>query len=671
MSRKFFAFGWVLSAGLGLAVMTGCGSGDTTVAQATPTPAPGAAASAPANLPAPTAPPESGAPGSSAGDSSGSSAGMSGSSAGDSSGSSAGMSGGTPMDSSGAGEGMVNSGGAPGMSGGPAPSGMNSGGGPAPSGMNSGGGPAPSGMNSGGGPAPSGMNSGGAPGMSGGPGISGAPGMSGAGTNTGLPSTGTSMTNLTNNAAAMANMSGSSSGGAGSADVGLGEAPGMSGAGVPGVSGFPGAGLPGGLPGGIPGASAAVPSGPEKPAEDAAYLDKAKYAFAVGREPDAYKFLIAHMLTSDEDAAVYLDEVKWVKDLANPASGVLFAVGLDLKAPSGISDYKPVGSEQANQGGGGFGGGSDMPMAGGPGMASGGVGGGGAPKKDDPALFEKATGEFGRALVRMFEERFREGKFGTTFVDVENAAGSIDNPLVDPGQAMAAGGGMGGGASSGAGPTPGMLGGGGMVPGMLGGAGGAGGARAAKKVPSIGSRMTPGLSYIGTGSAGELKSRATKDGFECLFVFDVQVEQNKRTGKTINDARVQLINLKTGKSVATSKRLNNIEVQKKKEEGESDGIEAALQGTFSKIDELMILSDLPALKPENVQKRISDLANSKTIPTLRALGEVRLFHHLKLINDDEKTAAYELLLEGADGTTLSSGELEDRRKIMDKMLPKQ
>jgi hypothetical protein len=50
---------------------------------------------------------------------------------------------------------------------------------------------------------------------------------------------------------------------------------------------------------------------------------------------------------------------------------------------------------------------------------------------------------------------------------------------------------------------------------------------------------------------------------------------------------------------------------------------------------------------------------------------VRLFHHLKLINDDEKTAAYELLLEGADGTTLSSGELSDRRKIMDKMLPKQ
>lgn len=563
------------------------------------------------------------------------------------------------MDSSGAGEGMVNSGGAPGMSGGPAPSGMSSGGGPAPSGMSSGGGPAPSGMSSGGGP----------PGMSGGPGFSGAPGMSGAGTNTGLPSTGTSMTNLTNNAAAMA--AGNSSGGAGSADVGLGEGPGMSGGGVPGTSGFPGGGFPGGIPGGTPGGSAAIPSGPEKPAEDAPYLDKAKYAFAVGREPDAYKFLIAHMLTSDEDAAVYLDEVKWVKDLANPASGVLFAVGLDLKAPTSISDYKPVGSEQGGQGGGFGGGGSDMPMAGGPGMGSAGGGGGGALKKDDPALFEKATGELGRTLVRMFEERFREGKFGTTFVDVENAAGSIDNLLVDPGQVMAAGGGIGGGASSGAGPTPGMLGGGGMVPGMLGGAGGAGGARPAKKVPSIGTRMTPGLSYIGTGSAGELKSRATKDGFECLFVFDVEVEQNKRTGKTINDARVQLINLKTGKSVATSKRLNNIEVQKKKEAGESDGIEAALQGTFSKIDELMILSDLPALKPENVQKRISDLANSKTIPTLRALGEVRLFHHLKLINDDEKTAAYELLLEGADGTTLSSGELSDRRKIMDKMLPKQ
>jgi hypothetical protein len=80
---------------------------------------------------------------------------------------------------------------------------------------------------------------------------------------------------------------------------------------------------------------------------------------------------------------------------------------------------------------------------------------------------------------------------------------------------------------------------------------------------------------------------------------------------------------------------------------------------------------MPTLKPEIAQKRISDLVNSKQVPTLKALGEVCLFHHLKLINDEEKTSAYELLLEGADGNSLGIGSVEDKRAVLDKLMPKQ
>jgi hypothetical protein len=95
-----------------------------------------------------------------------------------------------------------------------------------------------------------------------------------------------------------------------------------------------------------------------------------------------------------------------------------------------------------------------------------------------------------------------------------------------------------------------------------------------------------------------------------------------------------------------------------------------MQVVFSKLDEQLILSPLPSLKTDVVQRRISDLINSKQVPTLKALGEVCLFHHLKLINDEERTSAYELLLEGADGNVLGTGSVEDKRAVLDKLMPK-
>lgn len=448
--------------------------------------------------------------------------------------------------------------------------------------------------------------------------------------------------------------------------------------GGPGMGG-PGAVGPGGYGGGFPGQASPPPAGPTKPAEDAPYLEKAKYAFSIGREPDAYKFALAHALSGAEDSNVVLDEIQWVKDLLSPNSGITFALGMDLKAPAGISDYRPVGSTDPNGVGGdgergpGMMGGPGMV---GPGMMGGsGMGGAGGPpgRKDDPQTFSKATGEMGRTFIRMFEERFMEGKFGKLFTDVENATGSSSASLAVGNNGMEdseglMGSGMAGGLA-GIAPPGGM-----MAPGMGGpgmGGPGMGAPGAARKPTGIGHRLTPGLSYIGTGTLGELKTKATKDGFDCLIVFDVQVEQNKRTGRVTNDTRVQVVSLKSGKVIASSKRLNNIEVQKRMEDGQGDGIEQAIQAVFSKVDDLLVLSPLPSLKPEVAQKRISDLINSKQVPTLKALGEVCLFHHLKLIGDDEKTSAFELLLEGADGSTLGTGSVEDKRAVLDKLMPKQ
>lgn len=649
MKRKFSVTGWALCSALGVATLSGCGGGDssTTVASNAPT-TPAASAPAPTAPSAPSgpmaAPPESG-PGSAPTSGPPAGYGPPGGAPGSSEGSSAGpgASGSQIQFDGGSSGGMANSGG---ISGGE-PMGAASGIEP-PEDMDE------EGMVNSGGGSSAGLGKPGAPyGGSGPMGVSGGVPNSG-----GAPSP---------NPADMAQYSNTNGGkptapGAGPQTPGLAPLDGGSSGGIGAPMGVPGSF--GGMGG--DGRGSPAPTGPQKPAEDAPYLEKAKYAFSIGREPDAYKFALAHALSGAEDSNVVLDEIQWVKDLASPNSGVTFALGMELKAPAGITDYKPIGSADPNAGGGAGGRGMGIPepgMMGGSGMI-GGPGGAPAGRKDDPETFSRATGEMGRAFIRMFEERFMEGKFGKLFTDVENVAGSLNPSPAIGDEDM---GGFGGG-SAGLAPIGGLEG-GMMSPG--GRMGGPGGAAAARKPTGIGHRLTPGLSYIGTGSMGELKTKATKDGFDCLVFFDVQVEQNKRTGRVTNDTRVQIVSLKTGKIIGSSKKLNNIEVAKRMEDGQGDGIDSALQVVFSKVDELLILSTMPTLKPEIAQKRISDLVNSKQIPTLKALGEVCLFHHLKLINDEEKTSAYELLLEGADGSSLGTGSVEDKRAVLNKLMPKQ
>lgn len=662
MKRKFSVTGWALCTALGVTTLGGCGGGDSSTQVASNTSTPAASTPAPAPTPSgPMAPPSEAGPGSGAP--------MSGPPAG------YGPPGGVPGSSEGSSAGPGSSGQQIPMDGGSSDGMANSGGisGGEPMGTSSGIG-APQGIDAGMANSGGGAYEGSSEGSSAGPGKAGAPygGSGPTGVSGGVPNSGGAPAP---NPADMAQYSNSNGG--------KPSAPGASGPQTPGLAPLDGGssggiGAPVGAPNSFgnmgPGGQTGVqPSGPQKPAEDAPYLEKAKYAFSIGREPDAYKFALAHALSGAEDANAVLDEIQWVKDLMSPNSGVTFALGMELKAPAGMTDYKPIGST-SDLGNGGPGGGRDMGLPA-PGMmgGSGAMGGAGGPagRKDDPETFSKATGEMGRAFIRMFEERFAEGKFGKLFTEVENVAGSINSaPAMDGGM-----GGFDGGSSGATGLAPiggpeGMMAPGGSGRGGLGGPGG-GGPGVAKKTQSIGHRLTPGLAYIGTGSMGELKTKATKDGFDCLVFFDVQVEQNKRTGRVTNDTRVQVVSLKSGKVIASSKKLNNIEVQKRMEDGQGDGIDAALQVVFSKIDEQVILTSMPTLKPEVAQKRISDLVNSKQVPTLKALGEVCLFHHLKLINDEEKTSAYELLLEGADGNTLGTGSVEDKRAVLDKLMPKQ
>jgi hypothetical protein len=406
------------------------------------------------------------------------------------------------------------------------------------------------------------------------------------------------------------------------------------------------------------GGQAAAPPDPA-PAEDADYLEKGKYAFAIGKEAAAQKYLIAHLLADDAAASKLMSEIRWAPGLKRPASTIRFGVGIDLKAPPNLSDVRPIGRSQFAQAGGGGGGGGD---ASGYGMPSGGMAPGGAPAAGGgQKTFQDLTGGFGEALVTAFEAAWENGDFGTIFNAVE--------PITPPSANRADGamGGMAGMMSGmmGAGPG-GEMGYGGGVPGGESGYGGApAGAAAARPKTAPGKAIVPGLFYLGTGGQSDIVSKAEKEGIDYIFFFEVSVEA--RRNLISNDTRLRLVSAK-GENLGASSTLNNLKVDRAAATGESADLNKAIASIFKRIESLRF-TNLPALENRHAVSRVQSLVAKPAADPFPILLEIRLYNHLGLLTDDEKSAAYQIVLNNSGGELLASGSLEDRQEVLDPILP--
>ncbi len=424
-----------------------------------------------------------------------------------------------------------------------------------------------------------------------------------------------------------------------------GMAPGMAPGMNPGMPGFPG---------GMPGQPAFVDPAPP---EEADYLSKAKYAFAIGKEKVGEQYLIAELLSNDATAQGLLQQIRWSPGAKRPSSTIRFAVGVDLKAPSAIQDYRPIGrtqfAQQANQGGG-MGGGSEMGMPGGGGP--GGSSGQGAQK-----TFGDLTGRFGEELVKSFESAWDNGSFGTVFKDVETiepvnrAAQGFNNGM----------GGMNGMMMSSEGGMP-----GGFAPGMAPGMGAAGQPAAptdaaARMRATPGKVIVPGLLYLGTGNQSELAGKAETEGVDFIFLFDVDVKPGRML---VNDTRLKLISVKDQAPLGATSTLNNNKVDKDMAlKGDSDDVAKQLTNLFRKVDTIK-LTDMPKIPTAAAQARIKSLIEKKPKDILPVLMEIKLFHSLGSLSDEDRDGAYQLAA-GGNGIAFSKGTAEDREFVLNPLLP--
>jgi hypothetical protein len=348
---------------------------------------------------------------------------------------------------------------------------------------------------------------------------------------------------------------------------------------------------------------------------------------------------------------------------------VRWGIGVQLAAvPRGFSgDAKPIGTQQqfaarGGRPGSGEGNPGGLAGAGSAGFAEGGFGSGGGAAAGSGAIGQYA-GEFGGMILEQFQSRVASGKFGSALQNAP-AGGSTDGGGgYDSGAAAIglAGASSAGSAGAYSGRAMGMR-------GAYGGAGAAGGSGAKAGEEHI----STGLTLIGVGTDKELKEKARQARVDVLAIFRVKIQVN-RAGFVNNDCEVVLLDPIKNTELFKTGSLNNIKVQKDREQSKEDSVEKEVKKLFEYIDKDLTVTELPgALTPEIVKTRRVDnqlLAGSIDDP-MAVLAEIRFYQRNKLLSDADAEAAIAKVAGDASAKTLLEGKEEDRKKVVEKWLPK-
>jgi hypothetical protein len=177
---------------------------------------------------------------------------------------------------------------------------------------------------------------------------------------------------------------------------------------------------------------------------------------------------------------------------------------------------------------------------------------------------------------------------------------------------------------------------------------------------------------LGIANEKELKQKAKEARVDVLAIFRVKLTMT-RAGFVDNDCDLIIVDPVKDKEFHRTPSLNNIKVQKDREQNKDDGIEKAVTKLFEVIDKEFTVRELPAgLNPTNVKaSRVEKqlLAGPINDP-LSVLTEIRFYHRNKLLSDADAAAAIAKVTGETDAKTLLEGKEEDRKKVVEKWLPK-
>ena len=180
----------------------------------------------------------------------------------------------------------------------------------------------------------------------------------------------------------------------------------------------------------------------------------------------------------------------------------------------------------------------------------------------------------------------------------------------------------------------------------------------------------PGLSMLGIGTQKELIERAREDGIDAVVIIDVKLRVNTSNGLVTNDSTLSLLAAKTQAKLHTTRKINNLDVQKARAAGKDDGVDKELEGLVEAIDANLKMTDqLAGISAAAAARRVAALAAEKHENPLPVLAEMRLYHVKGLLEESALFAAYEEILGVDYGRQLATGTEEDKKKALARWLP--
>jgi hypothetical protein len=265
----------------------------------------------------------------------------------------------------------------------------------------------------------------------------------------------------------------------------------------------------------------------------------------------------------------------------------------------------------------------------------------------------------GQKLIEQLQGRIARGDFGQVLVTA--SAGTT------AGAGMPGSGAEMGYGSSQPGAPPGM---------MPGGFPGQSGAAPQGNKPIGPVSLLPGVVFLGQGTAKDLRKKAEEANVNLLCVFNVAVTLNPRLNRVANDTTIFLYDLAETKEIFKSKKLNNVQVQigRAEPKGDTDPVDKEFTDLFAVVDGNWRLGELPAnmQASEGVLNRLRALIGVTHENPLPALAEARMYHTRGLLQDNHLTIAYQKILAVEQlGTQLATGPEEEKKKIIEKWLPRE
>lgn len=210
--------------------------------------------------------------------------------------------------------------------------------------------------------------------------------------------------------------------------------------------------------------------------------------------------------------------------------------------------------------------------------------------------------------------------------------------------------------------------------------------------------VAPGLVFVGEGSVKELLEKAEQQELDLIYIFQVEISTVRRSRQPRNDTRVRLLRVGDGSSVAASKRLDSLAVNRSIDRGDDKEVPAAVQALFRVFDESPPLEPLPEAVTTKIltERRLPALVDEKDRSALERLAEIKFYRLQDLLTAEDVQLAFAEILDqrqakvllaaggsggagggqrpwwlpsflgGADGEAPAA---DPRREILDKLLP--